>query len=303
VGEVPEGAKSQIVDLGGPLHFLEWPGPEERTFALVHGLGGSAISWMGVAPGLSAHGRVVAVDLPGFGRSPLAGRSPAIEDNRRLLSRFLREVGSGRIVLGGASMGGTISLLQAAFEPGSVEALALSSPALPYSISKPPSPLVVAAFSLYRVPGVGEFVVRQRLNRLSPERQVDIAFRVMAGDHRKVPREIREATIEAVREHVGDPESVKTFTLAARTLVRLLAKRDRMRRAMRRIECPVLILHGRRDRLVPPAYASAVVSDHPRWRLRLFPDLGHIPYIEAPGRWLAAVESFLEDFALVSPDA
>jgi pimeloyl-ACP methyl ester carboxylesterase len=303
VGEVPEGAKSQIIDLAGPLHFLEWPGPEERTFAVVHGLGGSAISWMGVAGGLSAHGRVVAVDLPGFGRSPLAGRNPAVEDNRRLLSRFLREVGSGRIVLCGASMGSTLSLLQAAFEPGSVDALVLSAPALPYRITRPPSALVVTAFSLYRVPRIGEFVVRQRLNRLSPEAQVDIAFRVMAGDRRKVPRELREATIEAVREHVGDPDSVRAFTLAARSLVRLLGRRDRMRRAMDAIECPVLILHGRRDRLVPPGYVSAVVSERPGWRLRIFPDLGHIPYIEAPDRWLAAVESFLEDFGLVSLNA
>jgi len=62
---------------------------------------------------------------------------------------------------------------------------------------------------------------------------------------------------------------------------------------MDRIECPVLVLHGRRDRLVPVGFARAAVQDHPGWQLRIFPDLGHVPQMEAPDRWLTAVEHWL----------
>ena len=68
---------SRFADLDGPVHYVEWDGPPGRTFVLVHGLGGSLLSWLAVAPGLARHGRVLAMDLPGFGRTE---RFPAQQD-------------------------------------------------------------------------------------------------------------------------------------------------------------------------------------------------------------------------------
>src|SRR5262245_32193138 len=62
------------VDLDGPVACRAWDGPDETTFVLLHGLGGSHLSWIQAAPGLAGLGRVLAVDMPGFGRSPRAGR-------------------------------------------------------------------------------------------------------------------------------------------------------------------------------------------------------------------------------------
>src|SRR4029450_12049503 len=98
--ELPEPA---TIDVDGPIVFREWPGPAETTFVLIHGLGGSHLSWVQVAPGLSGLGRVVALDLPGFGRSPVAGRGTRVMDSRRSLSRFLDRVTTGEIVLVGNS--------------------------------------------------------------------------------------------------------------------------------------------------------------------------------------------------------
>ena len=50
-----------------------------------------------------------------------------------------------------------------------------------------------------------------------------------------------------------------------------------------------MVLHGKRDRLVPWRAAEAAVAAHPDWRFRVWPDLGHVPQIEAPGRWPTAV--------------
>src|SRR5215470_3946670 len=97
------------IDVDGPIVYREWPGPEETTFALIHGLGGSHVNWVQVAAGLSGLGRVVAPDLPGFGRSPAAGRGTRVMDSRRSLARFLDRVATGRVVLVGNSMGGLVA--------------------------------------------------------------------------------------------------------------------------------------------------------------------------------------------------
>ena len=85
-------------DLDGPVAYREWDGPDGTTFVLLHGLGGSHLSWIQAAPGLAGLGRVLALDMPGFGRSPRAGRPTRLMDQRRILRRFLEPArrGAGR---------------------------------------------------------------------------------------------------------------------------------------------------------------------------------------------------------------
>lgn len=49
---------------------------------MLHGLGGSYLNWLPAAPELAKHARVLAVDLVGFGRTPLAGRSVGVASQR-----------------------------------------------------------------------------------------------------------------------------------------------------------------------------------------------------------------------------
>ena len=88
-----EPPPSRFVDLDGPVHYVEWEGPAERTFVLVHGLGGSLLSWLAVAPGLARHGRVLALDLPGFGRTERNERRSRVSDLRAMVSMFVNEIG------------------------------------------------------------------------------------------------------------------------------------------------------------------------------------------------------------------
>src|SRR5438046_10497015 len=91
--ELPE---PQTADLDGSVVYRAWAGPADTTFVLVHGLGGSHLNWLQVAPGLSGLGRVLALDLPGFGRSPAAGRGTRVMDLRRSPSRFVAAGATGR---------------------------------------------------------------------------------------------------------------------------------------------------------------------------------------------------------------
>jgi pimeloyl-ACP methyl ester carboxylesterase len=59
------------------------------------------------------------------------------------------------------------------------------------------------------------------------------------------------------------------------------------------VSCPVLVLHGRADRLVPLGYAEAAVRMRPDWDVVRLPRVGHVPQMEAPERWLRAVEDWL----------
>lgn len=60
------------------------------------------------------------------------------------------------------------------------------------------------------------------------------------------------------------------------------------------VSCPVLMVHGARDHHVPPAFAVGAAVRHPAWKLRMI-DAGHFPHRDAPGRWLAAVEGWLDE--------
>jgi pimeloyl-ACP methyl ester carboxylesterase len=284
--DLPELAS---IDLDGPVRYRAWDGPGDTTFVLIHGLGGSHLNWLQVAPGLAGLGRVLALDMPGFGWSPRDGRGSGLMDERRILSRFIAELATGRTVLAGHSMGGVIAILQAAVEPASAAGLVLTSSALPWSRGSLPHPAVIGAFALYDTPLVGDRFARIRMRRIDPEQVVRFGYRMIASDPSSIPDEIVRMNVDLVRERQGDPDAPDAFLDAARSMLRLGKRPDVSARAMAAVECPVLLLHGRRDRFVPSAFAEAVLGGHPTWRGRIFPGLGHAPQMEAPGRWLSEV--------------
>src|SRR5689334_11534423 len=104
--------KHSSVDLGGPVHFADFGG-EGPPLVLVHGLGGSHANWLAVAGRLSARFRVLAPDLVGFGRTPLAGRSTAVQANADLVGRFIDKVIGAPAIVVGNSMGGLCGALLA----------------------------------------------------------------------------------------------------------------------------------------------------------------------------------------------
>jgi len=289
--DLPE---SRYVDLDGPVHYVEWEGSRERTFVLVHGLGGVYLNWALVGPGLSRLGRVLALDLAGFGRTPTAGRSSRLSANRELLSRFVDEVATRPVTLVGNSMGGGIAMLQAAYEPASVDGLVLTGSVFPRARGGIPSPVVMAGFATYRVPLVGEFVVRQRFRRLPAEGVVRMGFRIAMVDHARVPEALVRAHVDLLLEREHDGDVGLAFLEAARSLLRLGEHHAFARSVVAAVKCPTSVLHGRSDRLVPVAFALAATEEHPDWMLRILPGVGHLPMIEAPDRWLAAVETWLE---------
>jgi pimeloyl-ACP methyl ester carboxylesterase len=289
--EVP---RSRWIDLDGPTHYVEWAGPEDRTIVLVHGLGGSLLSWLAVGPGFARHGRVLALDLPGFGRSPRAGRRARVSDNRRLLSRFIEAMGAGPAVLCGNSMGGGISMLLAALEPSNVEGLVLSNSVFPWVWGAVPAPIVMLGFGLYQIPRVGEWVSRQRLNGLEAERAVRLGLRIITSEPSRIDPDLVRAHVDQLVRHQTDGDAGEAFLEAARSLMALGRRPRTARWILDQVSCPVLVIHGREDRLVPLRFAESAVGLHPDWEIRVIPKVGHVPQMEAPERWLGTVVDWLD---------
>jgi len=274
---------------------VEWDGPPGRTFVLVHGLGGSLLSWLAIAPGLARHGRVLALDLPGFGRTERNGRRSRVSDLRATLSGFVDEVAGGPVVLVGNSMGGGISMLEAALEPDALQALVLSNSVFPWRRGAFPAPIVMLGFALYELPRVGEWASRQRLTRLEADRAVRLGLRIITADPSAIPEDIVRLHVEQLVHLQADADAGPAFLEAARSLLALGRRPEVLRWIVNAVSCPVLVIHGREDRLVPLGFAMGALEMRPEWEMRLIPKVGHVPQLEAPERWLAAVEDWLAE--------
>ena len=100
---------SKNIDLDGiRVHSLECGDPAGIPVVLLHGMKFQAATWqeLGTLDFLSGLGlHVFAVDMPGFGQSPVCGCEPV-----EVLLRFVTRLGLDRVVLIGPSMGGRIAL-------------------------------------------------------------------------------------------------------------------------------------------------------------------------------------------------
>src|ERR1051326_2069685 len=106
-----DAMRHKVVDVDGPVHYLDFGGAG-TPLVMVHGLGGNALNWMDVGPGFAPHHRAVALDLAGFGQTPLFDRSAAVGANAALVTKFIEKIFIGQpVVLMGNSMGGHISVL------------------------------------------------------------------------------------------------------------------------------------------------------------------------------------------------
>lgn len=297
------GLRTEWLDVGGTsVRTLRADGPADGTpQLLVHGLGGSATNWVEVAVALSAHGPVVATDLPGFGRTapPTAGAS-TVRRNARFVSALCRTLGWDRIVLHGNSMGGLISTLVAAHRPDLVERLVLVNPALPVPRSRirDTSLVATARFAPFVSPRLGALVMNKAAGRFTAAEMYDQTIDLCFADPASARPPLRDLGIENVEWGRGQDWRVPGFADAATSLVKMLASGRALNRAIDAVEAPTLLLWGDRDRLVSSAAMDAAVARRPDWTFHVFRDVGHVPMLEVPDAHVAVVSAWLETSAV-----
>src|SRR3954447_6734111 len=266
MGDAARPGTSRTIDMGGPVHYVDFGGnPAGPTLVLVHGLGGSHLNWALLAPLLTDHARVLALDLPGFGLSEPGHRLCTVQNNVRVLDRFIREVAGAPVVLVGNSMGGMISLLQTSRRPETVRGLVLLDPAIPGGRRKLDG-RVALNFAAFGIPGVGERFLPTRRRRMGARAAVRQTLELCGIDPDTVPERLIDRSVALVEQRQDVAGMDRAFLTAARSLLLLLIDPRLLYRAMAAIRVPVLLVQGAQDRLVPVAAAREAARRHPDWR-------------------------------------
>ena len=300
----PWGARGYITDLDGPLHWIEFSAGEpsqnhsEPPVVFVHGLGGSHLNWCLLGPHLAAGRRAVALDLRGFGLTPGLRGNSTVHANARLLDRFVTEVIGAPVILVGNSMGGLISILETSNNPDAIAGVVLIDPALPLPPQKPDWQ-VSGQFLLYALPGLGPLAVAKLLARIQPEEAVQQLLRLCFADPSRADPEMTKAEVAlSTRRHPATPAQAaaraRVFLAAARSLLRVLSRRQRYAKMMAGIDVPVLLIGGEDDRLVPVAAMRRAAARNPRWESVILPGVGHTPMLEVPDDTSAVIGDWLD---------
>ncbi len=286
---------ARTIDLGGPVHYMDFGG-SGPTMVLVHGLGGSHLNWMWVGEKLARRARVVALDLVGFGMTPLEGRSASVHANQALLDRFLQALFPQQpVILVGNSMGGAISVMQTARQPQRVSGLVLVNPAQPRADDTRLERAVLTQFFLYTIPGLGEFFVKRRAARFGPEKLARGMLQLCCRDLSRFPEDLVRAHVEFARERYERmPWGNDAFVEAARSLVLTLMRKKQFRAMEKGIQVPTLLVQGTEDRLVPVANSRELARVRPDWTYVEYAGVGHTPMMEIPDEFVATVERWLD---------
>lgn len=285
-----------FVDIGGPAYRVDFGG-QGPLMVLVHGLGGSHANWLAAAPLLARFGRVVAVDLPGFGRTPPAGRSASVVANADFVATFIGWLGEPAVVVGN-SMGGLVALALAARHPERVAGLVLVNPVLPRVLGAPVDREIALSFASLFVPGLGELALRRHYARLGPEGVVAEVLTRCGLDLPAIDPAVYEAHCSLMRERFTYPWQLSALLQAARSVVGYALQPAKYAALIARVgseqaQVPTLLLHGTRDRLVSCELARAMARSRPEWTYAELEGAGHVPQIEVPERFASEVEALV----------
>ena len=149
-------------------------------------------------------------------------------------------------------------------------------------------------FAIIAAPGIGGMLLDRRRRRQSVATQVHNTLMLCTVDMSRVPPEVIEAGIAAIESRRPGDFSASDLVDAGRSLIRLLARPQVVRRAFEQVTAPVLMLHGDQDRLEPINLAVATARAFPAWRFEVAKDIGHVPMLEAPDWTTRLVLDWLE---------
>lgn len=284
--------RHKVVDVGGPVHYIDFGG-EGAPLVMVHGLGGSALNWMDVGPSFARHHRAVALDLAGFGQTPLFNRSAAVGANADLVRGFIEHLFDEPVVLMGNSMGGHIAVLLGADHPELASRLVLVDPAVPGVHVRRPAPSMLGVMAALSVPSLAETMLVRRLKSVSPEQLVREVLALVCAEPSRLSPEIVAAHVQLTRDRAGlGSQNQRAFLQATRSLGLRMAD-PRFWAHARRVKAPVLVIHGELDRLIPVAAARELVRRIPGWELEVIDGVGHVPMMETPDLFTRVVSDWM----------
>jgi pimeloyl-ACP methyl ester carboxylesterase len=275
------------VDWRQHLHRVELPGAEVNyaeigegePMLFVHGLGGCWRNWLENLPHFGRTHRAIALDLPGFGHSPMPSWAIDMPAYGRLIHDFCEKLGIERVAaIVGNSMGGFVSTEAVIEEPSRFDRLVLVS-AAGISFAEAEGRRLEALVSTFEA--IVPFLSGAREFWLKRSRTRTLAFGRVFHYPNRVRTELLAEQMEPGIRAPGFAEAIRA-TGGYDT-----------RHHLPEIEIPTLVVWGMNDHVVPVEAAIGYHRLIEGSRLELFERTGHVPQMERPARFNALLEEFL----------
>jgi pimeloyl-ACP methyl ester carboxylesterase len=263
--------------LGASVHYVDLGGGEGPPLVLIHGLAGRWQNWLENIPRLAQHRRVVALDLPGFGRSAMPVQPTSISLYADTVDALCDALELGHVAVVGNSMGGFTGAELAIRHPARVERLVLVDAAGVSINELHPLPARTLLTALSSSPVATRSGIRAVLRR-PRTRHVALAS-VM-----RHPLRMKTDLLYELMRGIGAPGLLPAIDAATS-----YDFRDRLSE----IACPTLIVHGRNDMLVPLGDADILATHIADSTQLLLDDTGHVPMLERPQIFNDALLEFI----------
>ncbi len=265
-----DGSRVNYVDIGEQ--------GDDRPMVFVHGLSGQWQNWLENIPRFAQARRVLALDLPGFGRSEMPGEKISIELYGRVLAQFLERLELGDVVLVGNSMGGFVAAEVAIRRPELVDRLMLLASAGVSQMDIAHRPIRAGGKS------IALLVKSNAAQQHYMARRPTLRHLVLAIVARHPSRLKADMAFEGLLKGAGKPG----FEDALRACLEY-DFRDRLPQ----IDFPTLVIWGEKDAIIPVRDADKFVELIDGARKIVMEDTGHLPMVERPTTFNEALEEFL----------
>jgi pimeloyl-ACP methyl ester carboxylesterase len=248
---------------------------------LLHGVGASRAVWRHVTPALAEDRHVIAPDLPGFGESSPAAHGFDLEVAAAALAGPLAARAGDPFDLLGNSLGGAVALKLAVLRPDLVRRLVLSAPAG----FAPESSHVAAAAGALSDP-----VVRVRRLVGAPVARSSAARRALLWGAIAEPHRL---SAEDARMMLRSSRGSTRIGAAVAAVLRA-----DLRPELDRLGAPLGVIWGWRDRIIPISTLRYIRVARPDLIVVTIPRAAHVPQVERPAEFVAAVRRLLDRLTL-----
>lgn len=257
------GGEPEAISVAGKVTMIR-QGGDGPPFVYLHSTLDESFMWFPFFESFAKHFRVLVPTHPGFGKSEGFDRIDGIEDMAFHYLELFDAIGLEKVILGGVSLGGWIAAEFAIRWPERVQRLWMAD-----------------------APGL--WVEDQPLGDL---------FRVMndRDQLRQMLFHDPDGYIAKLVIQDNPPEDrMLTAYQSLTVLARLVWERPydpKLAERLHRIACPVLLIWGGNDRLVPPAYGEAYCEHIPQAELKVISNCGHLPMFEREAEFVETVIRF-----------
>ena len=252
---------------------------EGMPLVFVHGIPTSSFLWRNMIGELSAHGRVIALDLPGFGYSdPPPNGDYTISNYARLLESFLVALSIERSTLICHDFGGPIVLTYALRHPEKYGRLIILDTFLHTDL--PPWPLSMKIAKIRPIGEIFMWLGGESIARAGLEEGVI---------HKPL---ISDGVVRRYYMPDGNPDKLNR-TMLGTLRIDYMEDLEFIEKNLRTVEKPTLILWGEDDKYLPLSLGDRIHKDIAGSEMATIPNCGHFIQEDHPERATKIIAEFL----------